>query len=49
MDAHEQTFKAPRSATWRVAGLATGWLVLLLALGLWQGYGRWLLSRIDAG
>ena len=49
MDAHTQVVRSSRFATPRVVSLVTGWLVMLLALGLWQGFGRWLLGRIDAG
>jgi len=28
--------------------LVTGWLVILLLAGLWQGYGAWLLGGSDA-
>lgn len=27
--------------------LVTGWLVILLVAGLWQGYGAWLLGGGD--
>jgi hypothetical protein len=29
--------------------LATGWLVVLLLSGLWQGYGAWLSGAGDGG
>jgi hypothetical protein len=29
--------------------LLTGWLVVLLGSGLWQGYGAWVLSAGHAG
>jgi hypothetical protein len=29
--------------------LVTGWLVILLVAGLWQGYGAWLLGGGDGG
>ena len=32
-----------------VVRVVTGWLVLLLAFGLWQGYGAWLLGEQHAG
>ena len=32
-----------------VVRVVTGWLVLLLAFGLWLGYGAWLLGSSDAG
>jgi hypothetical protein len=32
-----------------VVRLMAGWLAVLLALGLWQGYGAWLLGSSDAG
>ena len=32
-----------------VVRVVTGWLVFLLAFGLWQGYGAWLLGVNDAG
>jgi hypothetical protein len=32
-----------------VVRVVTGWLVFLLAFGLWQGYGAWLLGSNHAG
>jgi hypothetical protein len=36
---------APNSRPAWFVRLAATWLALLLALGLWQGYGAWLLSE----
>jgi hypothetical protein len=41
MDAHE------KNRTW-AARVAFGALVVLLAVGLWQGYGTWLLGAVRA-
>jgi len=32
-----------------IVRLVTVWLVLLLAFGLWLGYGAWLVGSSDAG
>jgi len=32
-----------------VVRLVTGWLIIVLVVGLWRGYGRWLLGGGDAG
>ena len=32
-----------------VVRLVTGWLAILVLVGLWQGYGAWLSSGSDAG
>ena len=32
-----------------VVRVVNGWLGILLACGLWQGYGAWLLGGNDAG
>ena len=47
MDAQERKPEVTRAPRPLVAGLAGAWLVLLLAVGLWQGYGHWLM--IEAG
>jgi hypothetical protein len=41
MDAHEN------NRTW-AARVAFGALVALLVVGLWQGYGAWLLGAVSA-
>jgi hypothetical protein len=41
MDAPPQVSRSVR--------LVTAWLAVLLALGLWQGYGVWLFGGRDAG
>jgi len=41
MDARELDPKPGRRST-RVARIVAAWLAVLLALGLWQGYGMWL-------
>lgn len=45
MDAQAQKPEAARAPRPLVAGLAAAWLALLLVVGLWQGYGRWLLGE----
>ena len=32
-----------------VVRVVNGWLAILIACGLWQGYGAWLLGGNDAG
>lgn len=43
MDAQPPKLDATR-VTRPFARLAVAWLVIVLAAGLWQGYGQWLLS-----
>lgn len=45
MDAHELNPEVSRAPRALVDRLAAVWLALLLAVGLWQGYGGWLLSK----
>jgi hypothetical protein len=45
MDAHELKPEVTRVTRPLVVRLAAAWLVLLLAVGLWQGFGVWLLSE----
>ena len=45
MDAHELNPEVTRVTRPRVVWLAAAWLSLLLAVGLWQGYGVWLLGK----
>ena len=44
MDARTPTPRKPRIERFFVAVLA-----VVVALGLWQGYGYWLLGRVHAG
>ncbi len=45
MDAQAQNPEVSRVTRPLVVRLAAAWLVLLLATGLWQGFGHWLLSE----
>ena len=46
MDAQQSTFKAAFKNQWYArplfARIVAAWLALVLATGLWQGYGEWL-------
>lgn len=48
MDAQQSTFKGPFRNPWFTRPLfsriVTAWLAFVLAAGLWQGYGEWLLK-----
>ena len=48
MDAQQSTSRTPFRNPWftrpLVARIVAAWLVLVLAAGLWQGYGEWLLK-----
>jgi hypothetical protein len=44
MDAHELKPEVTHATRPLVVRLAAAWLALLLAVGLWQGFGAWLLS-----
>jgi hypothetical protein len=46
MDARDENLRPHRA---RLARLATGVLAALLAWGLWQGYGAWILGVLLAG
>lgn len=45
MDAQAHKPEVTRAARPLVVRLAIAWLSLLLATGLWQGFGEWLLSE----
>jgi hypothetical protein len=45
MEARELDPKPGRRNT-RVARIVAAWLAVLLALGLWQGYGTWLFGMV---
>jgi len=47
MDAQTQKPEVTRAPRPLAVGLAAAWLALLLAVGLWQGYGQWLLSEVS--
>jgi hypothetical protein len=47
MDAQQPKPGASHAARPRVVRLVVAWLVIVLAIGLWQGYGAWLLSGGD--
>jgi cytochrome c-type biogenesis protein CcmH/NrfG len=44
MDAHELKPVSSQGVRPRVVRLVVTWLAAVLALGLWQAYGAWLLS-----
>jgi hypothetical protein len=44
MDAQQSKLDASRDRRPWVVRLVVAWLAIVLATGLWQGYGRWLLS-----
>jgi hypothetical protein len=44
MDAHELKPVSSRGVRPLVVRLVVAWLAAVLALGLWQAYGAWLLS-----
>jgi hypothetical protein len=46
MDEQAQKPEVDRAPRPLVVGLAAAWLASLLAMALWQGYGRWLLSEV---
>ena len=41
MDARQSTFENPKFIRPLVVRIVEAWLVLVLAIGLWQGYGEW--------
>jgi cytochrome c-type biogenesis protein CcmH/NrfG len=46
MDAPELKPVSSRGVSPRVVRLVVAWLAAVLALGLWQAYGAWLLSSV---
>jgi hypothetical protein len=50
MDAQQSKPEIRQHTRPLLARLAVSWLALLLAVGLWQGYGRWFLRMggVDA-
>jgi hypothetical protein len=48
MDAQQLKPEVRRRARPQIARFVAVWLAIVLAIGLWQGYGRWLLSGVDA-
>lgn len=49
MDAQEQKPRSEYFTRPLVVRLAGVWVALVLVLGLWQGYGAWLLRNTHAG
>jgi len=47
MDAQEQKPRSGRFTRPLIFRLVAAWLVILLVIGLWQGYGAWLLDDND--
>jgi hypothetical protein len=44
MDAQQLTLEARHGTSPLVVRFVVAWLAIVLAAGLWQGYGSWLLS-----
>ena len=49
MDAQEKKPRSDRFMRPLVVRLVTVWLAVVLLMGLWQGYGAWLLGGDHAG